>query len=75
MADAAIGGHGRRVIFRQGTVLKAVVLVLLIALIVLPLLRTVLFTLQPETITAWSDVLTGRLSQNLFYKPQIIILP
>ncbi len=69
MADAAISGQGRRVIFRQGTVLKAVVLLLLVALIVLPLIRTVLFTLQPDTIEAWSDVLSGRLSKNLFYKP------
>ena len=35
MADAATIGQGRRVIFRQGTVLKAFVLVILIALIVL----------------------------------------
>ncbi len=69
MAIAAMSGPGRRVYFRQGTVLKVAVLAILIALIVLPLLRTVLFTLQPETITAWSDVLTGRLSENLFYKP------
>ena len=69
MADASTIGQGRRVIFRQGTVLKAFVLVILIALIVLPLLRTVLFTLQPDTVKAWSDVLTGRLSTNLFYKP------
>ncbi|TRW99191.1 iron ABC transporter permease [Paracoccus sp. M683] len=69
MADAAISGQGRRVLFRQGTVLKAVVLAILIALIILPLLRTLLFTLQPDTIKAWSDVLTGRLSSNLFYKP------
>ena len=55
--------------FRQGTVLKALVLALLTALIVLPLIRTVLFTLQPDTISAWSDVLIGRLSTNLFYKP------
>jgi len=69
MADAAMGGQGRRVFFQQGTMLKAVVLVLLVALIVLPLIRTVMFTLQPDTIEAWSDVLTGRLSQNLFYRP------
>ncbi len=69
MADAAMGGQGRRVFFQQGTMLKAVVLILLVALIVLPLIRTVMFTLQPDTIKAWSDVLTGRLSQNLFYRP------
>ena len=69
MADTAMGGQGRRVLFRQGTVLKAVVLALLVGLIVLPLIRTVMFTFQADTITAWSDVLTGRLSRNLFYKP------
>ncbi len=69
MADAAISGPGRRVFFRQGTLLKATVLLLLALLIVLPLLRTVLFTLQPDTVKAWPDVLTGRLSTNLFYKP------
>lgn len=66
MADTAISGHGRRVFFRQGTLLKTFVLALLIALVLLPLLRTVLFTLQPDTIRAWSDVLVGRLSTNLF---------
>ena len=69
MADVAMNGRGRRVLFKQGTVLKTVVLALLIALIVLPLLRTVLFTLEPENLRAWADVLTGRLSENLFYKP------
>ncbi|MBY5934765.1 iron ABC transporter permease [Tateyamaria omphalii] len=69
MADTAVGGQGRRVLFGPGTVLKTVVLAILVALIVLPLLRTVLFTLQPDTIHAWSDVLSGRLSTNLFYKP------
>ncbi|MCR9087618.1 MAG: iron ABC transporter permease [Rhodobacteraceae bacterium] len=69
MANAAMSAQGGRVFFKQGAVLKAVVLVLLIALIVLPLLRTVLFTLEPENLRAWSDVLTGRLSKNLFYKP------
>lgn len=69
MADMALSGQGRRVFFRQGTVLKAVVLAILVALIVLPLFRTVLFTLQPDTARAWSDVLVGRLSTNLFYKP------
>lgn len=69
MADTSISGQGRRVLFGPGTVLKTVVLAILIALIVLPLIRTVLFTLQPDTIRAWSDVLSGRLSTNLFYKP------
>lgn len=69
MADTSVSGQGRRVLFGPGTVLKTVVLAILIALIVLPLIRTVLFTLQPDTIRAWSDVLSGRLSTNLFYKP------
>ncbi len=69
MAEFAMSGVGRRVFFRQGTVLKGVVLALLIALIVLPLIRTVLFTLEPETIGAWTDVLASRLSRNLLYKP------
>ncbi len=69
MSDGSISSQGRRVLFRQGTVLKIIVLALLTALIVLPLIRTVLFTLQPDTFVAWSDVLIGRLSTNLFYKP------
>ncbi len=69
MVDVTMNRQGRRVLFKHGSVLKTVVLALLIALIVLPLLRTVLFTLQPDTVRAWSDVLTGRLSTNLFYKP------
>lgn len=69
MTDIATKMQGRRVLFRQGTLLKTLVLAILIALIVLPLLRTVLFTLQADTIRAWSDVLFGRLAPNLFYKP------
>ena len=69
MADIAMTGHARRVLFRQGTVLKAVVLLLLTLLIVLPLLRTFMFTLEPGNLGAWRDVLTGRLSRNLFYVP------
>ena len=69
MAGIAVSGPGRRVVFRQGTVFKSVVLALLVVLIVLPLLRTVLFTLEPETIAAWTDVLASRLSRNLFYRP------
>ena len=64
-----VNRHGRRVFLPQGTVLKTVVLAILCALIILPLLRTVLFTVQPDTVHAWSEVLTGRLSPNLFYKP------
>ncbi len=69
MADTAMGGQGRSVFLKQGTLLKAVVLAMLVVLIVLPLIRTVTFTLQPDTINAWSDVLISRLSRNLFYKP------
>lgn len=64
-----IAGRGRRVIFRQGTILKTLVMVTLILLIVLPLAKTVTSTLQPDTIGAWGDVLTGRLAMNLFYVP------
>ncbi|MCU0912233.1 MAG: ABC transporter permease subunit, partial [Rhodobacteraceae bacterium] len=60
---------GRRAVFAQGTLLKAAVLAILVALIVLPLLSTVLFTLRPETVGAWAEVLTGRLAPNLFWKP------
>lgn len=69
MSDVSLNEQGRRVYFRDGMVLKAVVLIILCLLIVLPLIRTVLFTFQPDTIKAWSDVLVGRLSRNLFYKP------
>ncbi|AVX04931.1 fe(3+)-transport system permease protein FbpB [Maritalea myrionectae] len=60
---------GRRTIFAQGTVLKLSTLSILTLLIVLPLLYTVFYTLQPDAIKAWSDVLVGRLAPNLFYKP------
>lgn len=60
---------GRRMLFAQGTLLKAFVLALLVALIVLPLMSTVLFTLRPETFGAWTDVLASRLAPNLFWKP------
>lgn len=69
MTDAAMSKYGRRVVFRDGTVLKAIVLLILTLLVILPLFRTVLFTFQPDIIVAWSDVLRGRLSANLFYKP------
>ena len=69
MTTSAISGQGRRVFFRPGTVLKLSVLAILVLLIVLPLIRTVAFTLRPETIGAWSDVLVGRLAPNLFFEP------
>ena len=71
MSDTVLSRAGRRVIFDQGTLLKALVLTLLVALIVLPLMRTVLFTLQPDEVGAWPDVLVSRLSENLFYKPLV----
>ncbi|MGL4241788.1 MAG: ABC transporter permease [Beijerinckiaceae bacterium] len=73
MADASMNKQTsvarRRVAFAQGTLLKTVVLAVLAALIVLPLLSTVLFTLRPETLGAWTDVLTSRLAPNLFWEP------
>lgn len=71
MTDTAAVGWVRQVTLRDGFVLKVSVVALLIALIVLPLARTVLFTLQPETVSAWADVFASRLSQNLFYRPLI----
>jgi iron(III) transport system permease protein len=69
MASAALNMAGRRVVFRPGLGLKLVVLAILVALIVLPLASTVLFTVQPDNITAWLDVLVGRLAPNLFWEP------
>jgi iron(III) transport system permease protein len=69
MTAAAMSASGRRVLFAPGTVLKTIVITILVLLIVLPLARTVLFTLQPDTVQAWSDVLWGRLAPNLFWKP------
>lgn len=69
MADAVSYGRWRGARIGQGTVLKAVVLLILVLLIILPLLRTVMFTFRPETVGAWSEVLVGRLSKNLFYRP------
>lgn len=69
MTQAALTRTGHRIAFTPGTPPKAAVLVMLTVLIVLPLTKTVTFTLQPDTIAAWSDVLVGRLSYNLFYGP------
>ncbi|WP_029041380.1 ABC transporter permease [Cucumibacter marinus] len=69
MANAVLDHAGRRVYFRQGTILKAVVLALLTMLIVLPLVSTVAATFAPGAIAAWNDVLFSRLSRNLFYRP------
>lgn len=66
-----ISQQGRRVLFQPGLVLKLVVLAILVLLIVAPMTGTVLFTLTPEAITAWSDVLVGRLAPNLFWWPLV----
>lgn len=71
MTEVAMSGQGRRVWFREGTLLKIFVLTILTLLIVVPLVRTVLFTFQADTVIAWQEVLTGRLSRNLFYKPLV----
>jgi iron(III) transport system permease protein len=62
---------GRRQWFRQGLVLKLVVLAVLVLLIVAPMTSTVLFTLEPDRIGAWSEVLVGRLAPNLFWWPLV----
>ncbi len=69
LAPASPAALGRRVLFRPGLVLKLVVLAILVLLIVAPMVRTVLFTLSPQAVTAWSDVLVGRLAPNLFWWP------
>ena len=50
-------------------VLKTTILLLLVLLIVLPLLQAVTVTLQGGGASAWSEVLVGKLSRNLFYRP------
>ena len=50
-------------------VLKTTMLLLLVLLIVLPLLQAVTVTLQGGGASAWSEVLAGKLSRNLFYRP------
>ncbi len=50
-------------------ILKLAVLAILMALVVGPLSKILLDTLTPDTIGAWSEVLSGRLAPNLFYKP------
>ncbi|MGL6211206.1 MAG: ABC transporter permease [Paracoccaceae bacterium] len=59
----------RRIRLPPGTALKLSVLLVLGLLIVAPMTRTVLYTLAPHSVTAWSDVLIGRLSPNLFWWP------
>ena len=41
----------------------------LVVVVVAPLTGLVATTLRPDGIEAWTDVLTGRLSRNLFYEP------
>lgn len=73
MADASLnhqpGLAGRRTTLAPGAPLKALVLALLVALFVLPLFSTVLLTLRPDTVVAWSDVLASKLAPNLFWWP------
>jgi iron(III) transport system permease protein len=52
-----------------GLGLKLAVLALLGILVAAPLVKILAETLGPEGIGAWSDVLTGRLSRNLFWLP------
>lgn len=53
----------------QGLGLNIVILTLLVVLVAAPLLTILMQTLRPDAIGAWSDVLTGRLSANLFWRP------
>ena len=69
MAFATRNMAVRSLLYRPGLGLKLIVLAILVALIVLPLASTVLFTLRADTVKAWSDVLVGRLAPNLFWEP------
>ena len=69
MADFAIGRSGRRFFAAPGRPLMLVVLAIAVILIAAPLAKIALVTLAPDTIKAWGDVLSSRLSPNLFYKP------
>ena len=69
MADMALGRTGRRMLASPGAVLKLAILGILIVLIVAPLLRIALATLAPDAIAAWGDVMVGRLSRNLLWRP------
>lgn len=61
--------RARRFLARPGTLLAVALLGLLALLVLVPLVRLVATTLTPEGTTAWSEVLRGRLSRNLFYEP------
>ena len=69
MALAAIDGMGRRLFAAPGRFLSVFVLAIAVVLIAAPLVKIALVTVSPQTVTAWGDVLTSRLSPNLFYKP------
>jgi iron(III) transport system permease protein len=71
MPVAPNAAAGRRQLFRPGLVLKLVMLATLTLLIVAPMASTVLSTLKPDSISAWSDVLVGRLAPNLFWWPLV----
>jgi iron(III) transport system permease protein len=62
---------GRKHLVRPGLALKLVVLALLVLLVVAPMTSTVLSTLEPGSIAAWSEVLVGRLAPNLFWWPLV----
>ncbi|MEM7025260.1 MAG: ABC transporter permease subunit, partial [Pseudomonadota bacterium] len=69
MADLTVTRSGRRFLAVPTNALNVVVLAIVVVLIAAPLLKITLVTLAPETIRAWQDVLSSRLSPNLFYKP------
>jgi iron(III) transport system permease protein len=68
---ARMASSGRRQLFRPGLLLKLAVLAVLVLLIVAPMTSTVLFTLEPDRIGAWSEVMVGRLAPNLFWWPLV----
>lgn len=69
MSTISLSDRGRAIAATPGLVLKLVVLVIIGVLIAGPLLKILAETLRPETVQAWSDVLYGRLSRNLFWLP------
>lgn len=69
MADLVLALGGRRLASSQGTPLKLASLAVLLVLVAAPLLRILLATAQPDSIAAWGDVLVGRLSANLLWRP------
>lgn len=59
----------RSIIRRPSILLGIILLALLSILVVVPLGRLLTETLTTDGQTAWSQVLTGRLAQNLFWEP------